>query len=53
VRSGQVGEHEGMLSPALNRLLDELWRREIEGPLGFASYQDLRAALTPDNHARS
>jgi hypothetical protein len=45
VRAGRTGDHARALSPALAAELDAIWRDELAGPLGLASYEDLRAAL--------
>ena len=43
VRSGRVGDGARLITPELAHRLDEAWRREIEGPLGIHSYEELRA----------
>lgn len=44
VRTGRVGD--GASLPAnLRATLDEVWRREIEAPLGIRSYEEMRARL--------
>lgn len=44
VRSGRVGE-SNTLSPRIQAALAERWKREMEGPLGVRSYDELRAKL--------
>lgn len=45
VRVGRVGEHrKGVPAPILAEL-DRVWAREIEANLGFASYDEFRAAV--------
>ena len=43
VRSGRVGEGVEALPASVVTRLDEAWRREIAGPLGIRSYDELRA----------
>ncbi|MEM9488884.1 MAG: sulfotransferase domain-containing protein [Myxococcota bacterium] len=45
VRAGRVGDGRREVPEPLVAVLDEIWRTEIAGPLGFASYGELRAAL--------
>jgi hypothetical protein len=45
MRSGRTGDHRHELSAETRRALDAMWRRELEGPLGFATYNELRAYL--------
>jgi hypothetical protein len=46
VRTGNVGDHARELSPEVSAECDRIWQEEIEATLGFASYADLRAALS-------
>jgi len=46
VRAGRVGDHRESLSPENVQLLDDIWRDTIEATLGFASYDELRRALS-------
>lgn len=46
VRVGKAGSG-AVLSAASQELLATLWREEITDPLGYASYDDLLAELTP------
>ncbi len=46
VRTGNVGDHARELPPEISAECDRLWREEIEAPLGFPSYEALRAALS-------
>ncbi len=43
--TGKVGGHAEVMSPETRDLLDQMWRNNIEAELGFAGYDDLRAAL--------
>tara|TARA_R110001599_G_scaffold353884_1_gene602320 strand:- start:25071 stop:25313 length:243 start_codon:yes stop_codon:yes gene_type:complete len=45
VRTGQVGESRQLLGAAVIDELDEVWRKRITVPLGFADYAELIAAL--------
>jgi len=45
VRKGAVGEHTRELPRDVSDEMDEVWRREIESTLGFASYRALTEAL--------
>ena len=45
VRKGEVGAYRYELSAALVAEMDTIWKEEIEGPLGFKSYEELRARL--------
>ncbi|GAB4564480.1 MAG: hypothetical protein Tsb0020_14700 [Haliangiales bacterium] len=47
VRTGRVGDGQRELPAAVVDRMDEIWRREIAEPLGFQSYDALRAALGP------
>ena len=47
VRNGRVGDHVDRLSPDVRQALDRIWREEMEGRFGFASYRDMLAALGP------
>ncbi len=44
VRTGRVGD-SASLSPGVRATLDELWKREMEAPLGLRSYEELRARV--------
>jgi hypothetical protein len=44
IRSGRVGDG-GHLSPSLRGALDDAWARELAGPLGLRSYDELRQAM--------
>lgn len=46
IRSGRTGDARNELSAETIRQFDAVWKREIEGPLGIATYDDLRACLT-------
>ena len=43
VRTGRVGGHRDVLSPASAAVLDAIWAAEIRPALGFADYDALRA----------
>jgi hypothetical protein len=45
IRAGRVGESLTALSVEVRLMLDAVWKREIEGPLGVTSYEELRARL--------
>ena len=45
VREGRPGEHAQSLSEADSRLLDEVWRQEVERRIGMPTYDALREAL--------
>jgi hypothetical protein len=45
VREGKVGAHQQALSAQVIAELDEVWREEIEGSLGFKDYASLIATL--------
>jgi hypothetical protein len=45
VRKGGVGSHEAELPVALSDRMDAIWAEEIAGPLGFADFAMLEAAL--------
>ncbi|MGE0822879.1 MAG: sulfotransferase domain-containing protein [Candidatus Binatia bacterium] len=45
VRTGNVGDHTRELPDDAIAELDQRWREEITGPLGFPSYAALRTAL--------
>lgn len=47
VRNGRVGDHVDALPPDVRRALDRIWREEMEGRFGLASYRDMLAALGP------
>lgn len=47
VRNGRVGDHVDRLPPDVRQALDRIWREEMEGRFGFASYRDMLAALGP------
>ena len=46
VRQGEVGAHKVELPTHLSAELDQIWREEITPKYDFASYGELRAALT-------
>jgi hypothetical protein len=48
VRQGEVGAHADELSDEILSRLDELWRQEIEGRLGFPDYETLRREIDRD-----
>ena len=48
VRKGEVGEHRHELSPEIIAGLDAIWTREITPRFGFATYEELAAALAWD-----
>ena len=48
VRSGRVGDHAKALPADLGAALDAIWRDEIAGPLGLASYAALRRQLSAE-----
>ena len=45
VRSGQIGEHRGVLSQRTLELLDERWRASVEKETGLPDHGALRSAL--------
>ena len=45
VRTGEVGSHRYELPEDVSSQMDEIWKEEIGGVLGFATYDDLRTAL--------
>ncbi len=45
VRKGGIGGHKDELSPQLSQRMDEMWAEQIAGPLGFADFAALEAAL--------
>jgi hypothetical protein len=45
VRAGQVGSRRVELPPAIQEELDAIWREVVTPELGFASYDELLAAL--------
>lgn len=45
VRKGEIGAHWYELPPAVSDKMDQIWQEEIAVPLGFPTYQELRAAL--------
>ncbi|MCP5155245.1 MAG: sulfotransferase domain-containing protein [Ectothiorhodospiraceae bacterium] len=45
VREGRSGGHLTAMTPRLERALATVWAETIAGPLGLASYDDVRAAL--------
>lgn len=45
VRAGQIGSGKRELSAEVRSTLDALWKSEIAEPLGFQSYDDLRAKI--------
>lgn len=47
VRGGRVGDHVDALPPDVRQELDWIWREEMEGRFGLASYRDMLAALGP------
>ena len=51
IRSGRTGDSRNELSAETIRQFNAVWKREIEGPLGFAAYDDLRACLTSASRA--
>ena len=52
IRGGRTGDSRDELSAETIRQFNAVWKREIEGPLGFATYDDLRACLTSASRAR-
>ena len=47
LRSGQTGSHKQVMNQATHELLDRVWQETIGAALGYATYQELREALTP------
>lgn len=45
VREGKMGGYKSVLSPKVIAELDDVWREEIEIPLGFKNYESLIASL--------
>lgn len=45
VRAGASGDRRDELPPALAQRMDEIWAERIAGPLGFADFEALEAAL--------
>lgn len=45
VREGKMGGYKSVLSPEVIAELDDVWREEIEIPLGFKNYHALIASL--------
>ena len=53
VRRGQVGSHAYELSAEILIRLEELWQQEIQGRLGFPSYEALRQEVDRDGFTSS
>ncbi len=47
LRNGRVGDHAGRLPPDVRAALHRIWREEMAGRFGLASYRDMVAALGP------
>lgn len=45
VRAGSSGSHKAELPEAISRRMDQIWAEKIAGPLGFADFEALEAAL--------
>ena len=48
VRRGEVGQHRRELSAELAATLDGVWAEQVAGPLGLASYGELRKTLAAE-----
>ncbi len=47
VRGGRAGDHVSELSMDVRQALDRIWREEMKGRFGLASYREMLAALDP------